>query len=191
MTTIGTDEIRTKGTNILAMVVALQTARNAELREAVVRDVPGEGGEEIRHKSVIAAGWYPIAWYRDLLQTIVTHANDPAIIRELGRYSTRANVPTIHRVFMKLISPHTLIKQGGRLFSSYFENASITVENVDKQVERITWKDCFGFDKNCWRDQLGSTEELVVLSGAKVLRTKIISGGENGDAAMVLDLAWR
>lgn len=186
-----TDEIRTKGSNILAMVAALETARSAELRDAVVRDVPGEGGEEIRHKSIIAAGWYPIAWYRDLLQTIVKHENDPAIIRELGRHSTRANVPTIHRVFMKLISPHTLIKQGGRLFSSYFENASISVDNVDKQVERITWRDCFGFDKNCWRDQLGSTEELVVLSGAKVLRTKIVSGGENGDSAMVMDLAWR
>jgi len=186
-----TDEIRTKGSNILATVAALATLRDEALRDAVVRDVPGDGGEEIRHKSIIAAGWYPIAWYRDLLATVVKHTNDPAIIRELARHSTRATVPTFQRVFMKLISPHTLIKHGGRLFSSYFENATITVENVDKQVERIAWKDCFGFDKNCWRDQLGSTEELVVLSGAKVLRTKIISGGENGDATMVLDLAWR
>jgi hypothetical protein len=185
------DEIRTKGSNLLSTIAAIATARSAELRDAVVRDIPGQAGEEIRHKSIIAAGWYPIAWQRDLLKTIVDHTQDAAIIRELGRHSTRATVPTIQRVFMKLISPHTLIKQGGRLFSSYFENATVSVTNVDKQVERITWKDCHGFDKNCWRDQLGSTEELVVLSGAKVLRTKIISGGENGDAAMVLDLAWR
>lgn len=186
-----TQEIRTKGSNILAMVGALATVRSAELRDAVVRDIPGEGGDEIRHKSIIAAGWYPIAYSRALFKTIVDHTQDAAIIRELGRQSTRATVPTIQRVFMKLISPHTLIKQGGRLFSSYFENASVSVENVEKQVERLTWKDCHGFDKNCWRDQLGSTEELVALSGAKVLRTKIISGGEDGDHAMVLDLAWR
>jgi hypothetical protein len=186
-----TDEIRTKGSNLLATIAALATVRDAQLRDAVVRDVPGDGGEEIRHKSIIAAGWYPIAWQRDLLSTIVDHTKDAAFIRELGRHSTRATVPTIQRVFMKLISPHTLIKQGGRLFSSYFENASVSVTNVDKQTERIAWKDCFGFDKNCWRDQLGSTEELVALSGAKVLRTKIISGGENGDATMELDLTWR
>jgi hypothetical protein len=186
-----TQEIRTKGSNLLGIITALETMRNAELRDAVVRDVPGDGGEELRHKSIIAAGWYPIAWQRDILKTIVDHTKDAAVIRELGRHSTRATVPMIQRVFMKLISPHTLIKQGGRLFSSYFENASVSVENVDKQVERLTWKDCHGFDKNCWRDQLGSTEELVALSGAKVLRTKIMSGGEDGDHAMVLDLAWR
>lgn len=184
-------EIRTKGTNILAMVTALETVRDAAFREAVVKEVPGQGGEEIRARSIIAAGWYPIGWYRDLLATIVKHAGDPMIVRDLGKASTRANVSAIHRVFMRMISPHTLIKQGGRLFSSYFENASVSIENVEGQNERITWKDCFGFDKNCWRDQIGSTEELVTMSGAKVLRSKVISGGGDGDAAMTFELLWK
>ncbi len=184
-------DIRTKGSNVIAMVAALETVRDAAFREAVVKQVPGEGGEEIRAKSIIAAGWYPIGWYRDLLGTIVKRAGDPMIVRDLGKASTRANVSAIHRVFMRMISPHTLIKQGGRLFSSYFENASVSIENVEGQNERISWKDCFGFDKNCWRDQIGSTEELVVMSGAKVLRSKVIAGGEDRDATMVLDLAWK
>ncbi len=184
-------DIRTKGSNVVAMVAALETVRDAAFREAVVKQVPGEGGEEIRAKSIIAAGWYPIGWYRDLLATIVKQAGDPMILRELGKASTRANVSAIHRVFMRMISPHTLIKQGGRLFSSYFENASVSIENVEGQTERISWKDCFGFDKNCWRDQIGSTEELVTMSGAKVLRSKVISGGEDRDATMVLELLWK
>jgi hypothetical protein len=53
------------------------------------------------------------------------------------------------------------------------------------------WKDCFGFDRNCWRDQVGSTEELVVMSGAKVLRSKVVAGGADSDATMSLELLWK
>ena len=184
------EEIRTKGSNITAMVAAIESVRGAELREKIIADVPGQGGDEIRAKSVIAAGWYPIGWYRDLLATIVKHA-DGALVRQLGRASTRANVSTIHKIFMRMISPHTLIKQGGRLFSSYFEGASVTIENVEGQTERIAWSDCHGFDRNCWQDQIGSTEELVTMSGAQVLRTKIVSGGQDRDAKMTIELTWK
>ena len=184
------DDIRTKGTNILAMIAAVESLRGAALRDAIVADLPGSGGEEIRTKAVIAAGWYPIGWYRDLLGAIVAHTEAP-LVRQLGRASTRANVSTIHRIFMRMISPHTLIKQGGRLFSSYFEGASVTIENVEGQTERIVWKDCHGFDRNCWQDQIGSTEELVTMSGAQVVRSKVLSGGHDRDSQMVLELVWK
>jgi len=183
-------EIRTKGSNILAVVTVLESVHSLELRNTVLAEMPGQGGDDLRSHALIAAGWYPIAWYRDLLATVVRHS-DPSIVRKLGRASTRQNVSTVHRIFMRMISPHTLMTQGARVFSSYFEDATVSVQNVDKQVERILWKGCHGFDKNCWRDQLGSTEELVEMSGAKLLRSRIVSGGEDGDAEMVLEIAWK
>ncbi len=184
------DEIRIKGTNILGVVGVLEALRGLEYHDAVVRDMEGEGGEALRSRSLIAAGWYPVAWYRALFASAVRHA-DPSVVRLLGRSSTRANMSTIHRVFMRMMNPDTLIKQGGRVFSNYFESASVSVQNVGQRVEHLTWKGCHGFDRNCWRDQVGATEELVALSGARLLRGRILSGGEDGDPEMVMEIAWR
>jgi hypothetical protein len=183
-------EIRGKGSNLLSCVSALEMVRSFEYRERVVADVPGEGGELLRNNSILASGWYPIAWYRDLLATVVRHA-DVTIVRELGRASTRSTVTAVHRIFMRMISPDTLIKQGGRVFSSYFESAAVTVVSETPKLPRVIWSGCHGFDKNCWRDQLGSTEELVVLSGAKLIRARVLSGGEDGDSEMAVEVAWR
>ncbi len=183
-------EIRAKGSTFLSLVPSLESVRDLEYREQVVREMPGEGGDALRSNSLIAAGWYPISWYRDFLATAVRLA-DPSIVRQLGRISTRASMSTIHRILVRMLSPEKLIKQSTRVFASFFENATLTVTNVDRCVERIEWKNCFGFDKNVWRDQLGSTEEMVSLTGATLVRARVVSGGEDSDAEMVAEVAWK
>ena len=91
---------------------------------------------------------------------------------------------------MRMLSPETLIKQGARVFSTFYE-AKLEVESASKGIARISWSGCHGFDKACWLDQIGATEELVEMSGAKLLKVKTISGGEDRDTAMVVEVTWR
>lgn len=185
-----TQEIRAKGSTFLSIVSALEPARNLEYRDRVLAELPGECGELLRSGSLIASGWYPVSWYTTLLGTAVREA-DASVVRELGILSTRASVSTVHRIFMRMVSPHTMIKQGYRVFSSYFEGAKAEVLNVAKGTERVTWLDCHGFDRNVWREQQASMEELVRLSGAKLVRSRVMAGGGDLDSQMSVEITWR
>ena len=47
-------EIRTKGSNILAVVTVLESVHSLELRNTVVAEVPGQGGDDLRSNAIIA-----------------------------------------------------------------------------------------------------------------------------------------
>lgn len=184
-----TSEINVKGTAFLGILTALEAMKGQPFRADVVAALEGEVGDAARTGTLLAAGWYPVGWYRQILVEVTKRAGLP-FIRQLGRTSTRESVSSVHRIFMRMLSPETLIKQGARVFSSFYD-AKLEVASVSTGVARITWSGCHGFDKACWLDQLGATEELVDMSGAKLPRVKTISGGEDGDSEMVVEVAWR
>ncbi len=183
------DEIRVKGSVIWGVLHALEKGGGWDCRQAVLADLAGEFGENVHTRSLIATGWYPVAWHRELLGKVMRHGG-PTALRETIHISTRQSVSTIHRILVRMFSPDSLIKQGARLFSSFFE-AKIVAHQVKDGLSRVEWIGCHGFDKNCWLAQTQSVEELVAMTGAKLKRRSVISGGEDGDSAMILELSWQ
>lgn len=184
-------EIRIKGTAFIGVVRALGTLRGKPVCDAALDELRGEGGEALRTGTVLASGWYPCEWYRDLLGAAErTVSEGPAFVRELGRISTRESVSAIHRIFMRMLSPDTLMKQGARVFATFYE-AELAVQSVAPGEARVVWSGCHGFDKNCWLDQLGATDQLVTMSGAKLPRIRVLTGGNTGDPDMSVECLWR
>jgi serine/threonine-protein kinase len=179
-------EIRVKGSVMLGV---LQAARDVDqgLREATIRELTGELAECVRSGGPIASAWYPVAWHREILG-VIARREGAARLREVVRRSTRDSVGRIHKVVIRMLTPDTLISRSSNLFSSFFEG-TFSAQRQGEGLTRIEWKGCHGFDRNCWQAQIHTVEELVAMSGAKLLRKSVLRGGEDGDPDMMLEVS--
>ncbi len=182
------DEIKLKGSVLWGVLQALESVAGWDRREDIVKKLTGDFGEGIRTRSIIATGWYPIAWHRELLGAIVEQGGEAAL-RDTVRVATRENVSTIHRLLVRVFSRETLLKQGARVFSSFFEAKAIATRESEL-VSRVEWSGCRGFDKNIWTAQAQTVEELVTMAGAKVKVARVLSGGTERDDRMLLELGF-
>jgi eukaryotic-like serine/threonine-protein kinase len=182
-------EIRVKGSVLLAVLQATQDLDRSGLREATVRRLEGELAESVRSGGPMATEWYPIAWHRELLGAVASHAGTTGL-RDVVRRSTRDSVGRIHRVVVRMLTPDTLISRSSKLFTSFFE-ASFTAHREGTGLTRIAWSGCHGFDRNCWLAQVHTVEEMVTMSGAKLLRKSVLFGGEDRDPEMMLEIGWK
>ena len=183
-----TEEIRLKGSVLWGVIAALEPVVEPAARERIITDLRGDFGEGVHTKSIIATGWYPIAWHREILGAIVRHEGQ-ASLRAAVRKSTRDNVSTIHRLLVRVISRDALLKQGDRVFSSFFE-AQTTSTRESAKLSRVEWSGCRGFDANVWRAQAETVQELLEMAGAKIKRTRVVSGGADADDSMILELGF-
>jgi hypothetical protein len=182
------EEIKLKGSVLWGVLQALEIVAGWDRREDIVAALSGDFGEGIRTRSIIATGWYPIAWHRELLGAIVMQGGQTAL-RDTVRVATRENVSTIHRLLVRVFSRDTLLKQGTRVFSSFFEARAVATRETPIR-SRVEWLDCRGFDQNIWIAQAETVQALVEMAGSKVQRSQVISGGTNLDDSMVLELGF-
>jgi hypothetical protein len=180
-------EIRVKGSTLLGVLTGVREVCG-ERAEGMIAGLKGELGETVRTRSLVALGWYPIAWHRELLAMVVANGGQVEL-REVIRTSTRHSMSSIHRLIVKVFSPDTLLRQSSRLFSSFFEAELLTHVQGPRQV-RVEWKECHGFDRNVWQAQVITVDELVAMTGSKVKSRTVTAGGTDGDSSMSLDLHW-
>ena len=182
------DEIRLKGSVLWGVIQALERVRGWDGREQIVGELKGDFSEGVRTRSIIATGWYPIAWHRELLAAIVRHGGRTSL-REAVRLSTRDNLGSIHRILVRVMSRDALLRQGDRVFSSFFEARTISTRESPK-LSRVEWTGCRGFDANVWSAQSETVHELLEMAGAKVKRSHVVSGGTDADDSMALELGF-
>ena len=182
------DEIRVKGSVLLGVNAAAPKVIGESSYAAVRKELTGEFAETMRTGLPLASGWYPIEWHRQLLGRLVQQAG-PTAMRDTVRLSTRDNVNTINRILMRAFSPDSLLRSSASLFSGYFE-AKIVATRPQPDVSRVEWFGCRGFDKNVWQAQLHTTEELITMTGARLKRRNLVSGGTDLDDAMVAEFSY-
>jgi hypothetical protein len=184
------EEIQAKGLAFVSVLGAIEELRSRAFRDRVLEAMPEESRAALRYGSVIASGWYPIGWYRELFGAAVALAQDSGFSRELGRTSIRREITGVHRLLFKVVSVETLQKHSARLFRSYFQPGEVRVERFGPGLGRTYWRGCDGFDKNLWMEQVGCVEELLVQSGVKLPRVRVLNGGDNADNYMELETRW-
>jgi hypothetical protein len=180
-------EIRVKGTTLLNVLAAIHKVEGDRASD-LLRKVDGELSTAIQTRSIIAAGWYPVAWHRRLLGEVVGRGG-MIELSEVVRTSTRDSMSSIHRALVKMLSPESLLRQSSRIFSSFFEG-TLAVRSETPGIVRIDWHRCVGFDRTCWQAQVLTVDELVTMTGSRVRGRAVLAGGGDGDADMALELRW-
>lgn len=184
-------EIETKGLTFLSVLSAIEDLRGPDFRERVIDAMPEESRSELRLGAVLASGWYPIRWYRELFAAATEAASDLGFAREIGRASVRREIRGVHRLLFKVMSVETLQNQGARFFKSYFRPSEVRTERLAPGLGHTLYRQCFGFDRNLWQEQQGCIEELLMQAGVQIPRIRVLDGGNDGDSHMQIETRWR
>jgi hypothetical protein len=162
----------------------LQSLRELEgdvVHRAVLTAIPGPGGEALRSGQVVPVGWYPVSWYAALHVGLesVTHGGE-AMVRKLAHHSIERDFTGLHRLLVRMISPHTAAKNAHRLLQHYWRGGTIAViaDLQDRAVVRYTgWR---GFNATIWGDMGFGIEAMLRVVGSKAPRVRVISASASG-----------
>ncbi len=174
-----------------AVLFAAEALKGAEFVTRARLAVPDEAGEALRFGGVVASGWYPVGWYRQLFGALVALAGDERFAFEVGRVSTARDISTIHRVLFRMLSAETLLKQSGKVLAQYFRGARVTVDASSPRSVRMRYADFYGFDRLLWSDLRGSAEEMLKHTGAKAIWSRYVEGGAGAEPSAVLEAGWQ
>jgi hypothetical protein len=186
-------EPRAKGVSFRSSQHALAKLRGDD---AVARtlDALAEPGlaAKLRAHEILPGGWYPLAWYRDLLGSMRrTTGEGPELMRALGREGVREDLGGVFRIFLLVVSPQFLLSRAAALWSTYYDTGKMIVE--DKRPGGVTARavGCTGFDENLWTGTAGGCEAALVAAGARDVKIEVVEGGRDGDDSMVFRGTWR
>jgi hypothetical protein len=183
---------RVKGVAFRTIDLCYANLRGAEARDAARKAMPAELGDGFRYRTILAASWYPIAWYRETFRAFrVATGDGPGLARELGRLAARHDMAGVHKqILAKLISPQSLLGMSQRVFNTYYDTGEFEiVESREGFVHARCWN-CVGWDHNMWMELAGSCESLLEIAGAESVRLRILSGGTDSDSHTEFDAHW-
>ncbi len=160
--------------------------------DAVLEACSVELREGIQYRKLIATGWYPVEWYRELLAAMVDKSgrNADEFTRELGRRAAMQDINGVYKALLKLVKPATLLSLYSRLFSNYYSKGKLLVEADSRNYARIMLRDCEGFDHNMYVEILGSAEQYLELTGAMRVLVQLVSGGRDGMSHATYEGRW-
>ncbi len=182
---------KVKGVAFRATMRAFVDLRGEDALGRAIERCSGEVQDALRYHRVVAGGWYPIGWYRELLAAVVAgEGGRKGMARELGRRGIELDLNGVYRTLFKLMTPGTLVAFFKLLFPRYYAHGRLIVEAESKGLLRVSVRDCRGFDHLMYLDLLGATERMIQLSGVKNPRCRIISGGDDEGDAVVMEGTW-
>jgi len=187
----GRREARTKGMNFRAFLGSLARIRSKDAVEATLDAAPKEVRDAIRFGQIIASGWYPVGWYRELYLAAQRALNlGIELPREVGRDSTTHDFNSVFRLALRLVSVETAFGQAHRIVMLYYDGGSVETLGVRPGVGRLRFSRWIGFDRNIWEDLGSSAEAIASLCGGKNVRKYVIAGGQDGSEDLELELRW-
>lgn len=170
-----------KGLAFLSVMRALSKLRGDGSVKAALSRMNPEVADAFRYGSVVATGWYPVAWYLSMWRSIRESSGEGvAIARVLGREALRQDLTLVHKVALGLLSPKNVVSIGGRLSSQYYRPTQVTFETAPGMT-RVRYSRCFGWDENMWAEIAVGIEVVLELAGAKHARIRMVAGGQSRD----------
>jgi len=185
------DEIRCKGVMFRSTVNALAKLRGQDAADRAQALLSPEMREAMRSGGVVATGWYPIAWLRDLHGAAQRACGaGPQLARAIGYEAAGADFRGVYRFLASLLSPETLISLTPRVWSSYWDGGQTKYLELRKGMSRGCSFGCKGFDRNIWESIIGGSIAILEIGGATNVRMRVVSGGGDGDDSMECEARW-
>ncbi len=146
---------------------------------------------ETKLDGLVASGWYPLAWYRDLHRAAaLALPAESDLAYALGREAMRQDLNGVYRFVLRLLGPDRTFRHAEKVLSTYWENARFTL--LEEAPGRIVAKysGMHGLDDACWRDLVGGTTVIAETTMGKGARLTVLQGGRRGHDSMTAELLW-
>jgi len=180
-------DTRVKGQGFRGIVQAIELMFGT----GTLADVRTRLEPETRLESIVASGWYPLAWYRDLHRAAaLALPAESDLAYALGREAMRQDLNGVYRFVLRLLGPDRTFRHAEKVLSTYWENARFTV--LEESPGRLVGKysEMRGLDDACWRDLVGGTSVIAETTMGKDARLTILQGGRRGHETMTAELIW-
>jgi hypothetical protein len=145
--------------------------------------MPAELRDAYRNGVVLAASWYPIAWYKEVLSAFRGAGNEgPELIRQIGYQAVRRDmIGTYKMMFARIFSPQTLLSLTQHLFNTFYDTGESKVIESRRGHCLMRLQGCRGWDANMFSEIHGSCVAFLELAGAKEVRVHVRGGGRDTD----------
>jgi hypothetical protein len=173
-----------------------------------VRDLHGEPG--VRHVKetlapehrkvldgrVLPHAWVPFDLFVDLCTTIdrLYGKGDLSLVKEIGRFAARANLPTLYRIFYVLGSPEFILGRAPRLWDVHYDSGRLETSFAIKDGRRVAALKIIDFATphrvHCL-SVAGWAEQSVELSGGKSVELTETGCRASGGSKCELVVSWK
>jgi hypothetical protein len=173
-----------------------------------VRDTHGEEGvrrvkakmspehRAILDGRVLPHAWVPFDLFVELCLTVdeLFGKGNLALVKEMGRFAARANLPTLYRLFYVLGSPEFILGRAPRLWDVHYDSGRLETSFAIKDGRRTASLRIIDFATphrvhclSVW----GWGEQSVELSGGKTVESSEASCRCNGAAVCEFLISWK
>lgn len=181
---------KVKGVAFRSVLAALEELRSKSMVERVLGSLSSDDRSSIEFR-VVNTGWYPIELYATLLDAIATVSGEgDSLVRAVGATALRRDVTGVYRVMFRVFSPENVLTISAKLFGFYYDTGSLAIVEKRQGYARSEYQRCKGFSRLMWVELLGSSEEMLSIAGARNAKGRIVRGGDDGDGACVIEVAW-
>jgi hypothetical protein len=124
-----------KGTAVKSIKEYVETKYKGDFNDWIA-SLP-ESSQNIMKDAIFANNWYPmkdgaVEPTKALAKKFFNDDYEKAA-KESGRYSAEMGLKGVYKIFVKVASPHYIMKRAGRVFTSYYSPSEIAVvANHDK-----------------------------------------------------------
>jgi hypothetical protein len=185
-------EPRIKGVAFRTLDLCFERLRGETARTGARGLMPHELAEAFRYRTLLAANWYPVSWYRETFRAFRAMTREgPELARELGRLTARHDMSSVYKqITARLISPQALLALSQRLFHTYYDTGECDVVESRPGYAHVRCANCVGWDHNVWMEFAGSCESLVDIAGGNNPRLRVMSGGRDSDSHIEFQVHW-
>jgi hypothetical protein len=143
---------------------------------------------------VVSVGWYPLELHARVTRAIdeVHGVGDLALAAQLGRFQADTDLTTVHRVFLKLISPNFAVEKLTELWPRYHDSGRwVVARRGDDQMLGQLHEFGGGFvDPAICRTVVGYITRCVELVGAKNVLVDHTECRAHGDGHCGYHIRW-
>jgi hypothetical protein len=185
-------ESRIKGVAFRTLDLCFARLRGADAHNRSRGFMPKDLADAFEYRTLLAASWYPVSWYRDTLSAFRAITGEgPELSRELGRLTARHDMASVYKqILARLISPEALLAMSQRVFKTYYDTGNCEIVESHAGFANVRCTSCFGWDHNVWMEFVGSCESLVKIAGGGNTRVRMVSGGKDSDPHIQFEVNW-
>jgi len=119
-------------------------------------------------EGVLASAWVPFELFTELNVAIDAELGegDLKLVREMGRFSARSNLPTVYRIFLRMGSVHFVLRKASRLWRVHYDSGQLTHEELGDDAGRLTVEGFAAPHRAHCLSVLGWVEGAIELTGS-------------------------
>lgn len=166
-------EQKSKGYTLRGALNFVQAKFGEEGMEKLKEKLSEDLKREIQ-KGIVSSNWYPFKFQVEVYEKIdgVFGSGNFEFCREIGKYTAEYEISTIHKLFLKVGSPETILKFGGLLWGRYYNKGKLEIKFSEKCHAEAYVLEWHPISKAFCIDLFGWMEKTLQLSGASSIFMK-------------------